>query len=83
MTVKPGDLIRPRKNWNVTVWNDVVRDGSGGVNHMKDRQLKTSMKQLEGFAVVVAVDMNPDALLLLYLNTLVWAWRRSVVLVTP
>jgi hypothetical protein len=80
-SVKPGDLIRPKKNWIVNTWDDVLRNDDGSIERMKDQRLKTSSHRFEGFAIVVAVDANPDALLLWYHDDLVWVWKRTIVLV--
>ena len=77
--VVPGDLVRPRKNWNVTSWYDAVRDDSGAVKRMSSA---TKMK-LKTLATVITVDENPEALLLYCpdMPQLVWVWRNSIVLV--
>lgn len=75
--IVPGDLVRPKKSYNVALWRDVVRQDD----------LVTRMSDVDGVsyldppttAIVVQVERPKNALLLLVGHKLYWTWRSFVV----
>lgn len=78
--VHPGDLIRPKQNFKVDMWYDVVRYADGTINHMT-HLLGSHMTNM-GTVIAVEGGINPALLVWISkIDRLVWLWRRTVVIV--